>query len=164
MKTMDTKIKEASIRRIFYAGMIIKGIDGFLETVGGVLLFLIRPDQLAGIIRFLTQKELVEDPKDAVIAYLLNASHYFSVRSELFIAAYLLANGLVKIVIVMSLLKNKLWAYPLGITLFSAFVGYQVYQYAQSGSPVILVFMCFDVLVIALTWHEYRVVRRHLSL
>ncbi len=156
---MKEYIKEKYIHDIFDISIIIKGLDGILETVGAILLFFIKPTQLTAIIRFLTQRELVEDPKDIIVNYLLNVSHHFSVNTELFLAIYLLIHGLIKIIIVVGLLKNKIWAYSLGIIVFSIFVVYQLYQYTQSHSMSLIVLSVFDVFVILLTWHEYQFIK-----
>ncbi len=156
-------ITEKYIHNIFDIGVIIKGVDGLLETIGGILLFFIKPEQLTTTIRFITQRELIEDPKDIIVNYLLNASHNFSF-SFLFVAVYLLLHGIIKIIIVIGLLKNKLWAYPLGIIVFSVFVLYQFYQYTQSHSMSLIIFTIFDIFVILLTWHEYKLIKKNLIL
>src|SRR5579864_1241907 len=153
-------MQEKYIHRIFDISVIVKGIDGALEGVGGILLLFIKPEQLIAIIRFLTQRELTEDPQDIIVNYLLNTSHRLSISTELFLAIYLLIHGLIKIIIVIGLLKNKVWAYPLGIIIFSAFVVYQLYQFAQSHTLSLIILTIFDVFVILLTWHEYRFIKK----
>ncbi len=148
-------ITEKYVRALFDVSIIIKGIDGLLETMGGTLLLFIKPTQLTAIVKLITQRELIEDPKDIIVNYLLNASHHFSLNVELFVAIYLLIHGAIKIIIVVGLLKNKLWAYPLGILVFSAFVLYQIYQYIQSYSVSLIIFTIFDVFLIFITWYEY---------
>ena len=49
-------------------------------------------------------------------------------------AAYLLAHGLVKVVLVLALLRNKLWAYPWMIAVLLGFVAFQSYEFAVSPS------------------------------
>ena len=64
-------------------------------------------------------------------------------------------HGAVKIVLVIALLLNKLWAYPWMITVLLIFIGYQLYRIALS-SAALVVLTAFDVLIVTLTWLEYR--------
>src|SRR5260221_4799239 len=121
-------MQEKFIRDIFDVSLVIKGIDGVLEIIGGIFFFFIQQNQLITITKLVVQRELIEDPQDFTANYLIATSHV-SVSLQFFTAIYLLIHGVIKIVIVVGLLKNKLWAYPLGITVFSAFVLYQLYQY-----------------------------------
>lgn len=73
-----------------------------------------------------------------------------------FAAAYLISHGLVKIVLVVELLRNRLWAYPLMIFVLTIFVGYQCYRFGLTHSPAMAALTIFDLGVIALTALEYR--------
>jgi len=147
--------KENYAHYIFDVSVIIKGIDGFLEIIAGTILFFIKPTEIISIVRFLTFGELVEDPKDIIANYLLNASHHFSINFQFFIAVYLFIHGVIKIIIIVGLLKNKFWAYPIGIIVFSIFVLYQIYQYTYSHSVGLIFLTIFDVFIILLIWHKY---------
>jgi uncharacterized membrane protein len=52
---------------------------------------------------------------------------------------------------------NELWAYPLAIGVFSAFSVYQVYRFTHTHSITLLLLTVFDLLIVYLTWEEYRV-------
>lgn len=69
---------------------------------------------------------------------------------------YLLSHGAVKVVLVIALLMNKLWAYPLMITVLATFIVYQVYRFSYSHSVSMILLTVFDVVVISLTWIEYQ--------
>lgn len=85
---------------------------------------------------------------------------HFSVSSQHFYAFYLLSHGLVKIALVVGLLRNRLWAYPASLVVMSLFIVYQLYRYSYTHSAALIVLSVFDVAVIGLIWHEYRLVRR----
>ena len=63
---METNRRERIVHLLFNISVIAKGIDGVLEIVGGVLLFLISPTRLHHVVRILTQHELTENPHDLV--------------------------------------------------------------------------------------------------
>jgi hypothetical protein len=52
--------------RAFQVGIILKGLNGILEIVGGVLLLVVSPETINKIVVNLTQSEFSEDPHDAV--------------------------------------------------------------------------------------------------
>jgi uncharacterized membrane protein len=67
----------------------------------------------------------------------------------------------VKVVLVVALLRNKLWAYPWMIAVLVCFVAFQVYEFASSPSYGLAFLTVFDLVVISLTWREYRRQRQH---
>ena len=145
--------------RLFEIGIVAKGLNGAAELVGGLLLLLLGPDRLHRWVAALTQGELSEDPNDVVARYLLRTADGLDGNAVLFGAAYLLVHGVVKVVLVVALLRNKIWAYPWMIGVLLAFVAYQVYRIVLSPSPGLIALTAFDVLIIALTWREWRVQR-----
>lgn len=145
-----------SIHVFFDLGVIAKGVDGALEIVGGILLFFISPDRISAIIQVLTQHELSEDPRDLVATYLFNSTHDLTKGVTTFAAAYLLWHGIVKAGLVAGLLLKRRWAYPAAIVAFILFVVYQLYRYTHTHSPALLMLSVLDVLVIILTWMEYK--------
>jgi uncharacterized membrane protein len=140
----------------FHAGITLKGIDGLFETVGGLLLWLIRPSQVNSIVRFLTQHELSHDPHDFIAVHLFGPSATLLSSNRLFASLYLLTHGATKVVLVVALWRNALWAYPLTIFVFVAFSAYQLYRYSHTHSIAMLLLTIFDVLLICLTWLEWR--------
>jgi uncharacterized membrane protein len=61
------------------------------------------------------------------------------------------------------LLKNKLSAYPASLIALGLFVLYQLYRFSYTHAAGLIVLTVFDLLVMSLIWHEYRLVGRHLS-
>jgi uncharacterized membrane protein len=62
----------------------------------------------------------------------------------------------VKVTLVIALLRNKLWAYPWMIAVLLAFIAYQVSVIVLGPSPGLVALTVFDVLIVVLTWREYR--------
>lgn len=156
---VEVRRSERLVHLLFDISVITKGVDGLLEIVGGVLLFLISPARLHHIARMLTQHELSEDPHDIIATYLLHSAQGLSAGAKTFGAMYLLWHGVVKAGLVTALLLKRRWAYPVAILAFSLFLGYQVYRYSHTEAPELLVLSVIDVVVIALTWFEYRRLR-----
>lgn len=74
----------------------------------------------------------------------------------MFASLYLLSHGLVKVVLVVCLWANRLWAYPLTIVVFAAFMVYQTYRFTHTHSWALIILTLFDGLLIFLTWKEYQ--------
>lgn len=141
--------------RTFAVGILLKGLDGVLEVVGGVLLLAVNPATITGLVTWLTQHELSEDPHDYLATHLLHYAGTLTSSSVRFGAAYLLLHGVVKIFLVTVLLMNKIWAYPWAIAFLLAFIAYQVYRMTFAFSIGLLGLTIFDIFVTWLTFREY---------
>jgi uncharacterized membrane protein len=64
--------------------------------------------------------------------------------------------------LVIGLLMNRLWAYPASLAVLGLFIAYQLYRYSYTHGFGLIVLTVFDIFVIGLIWHEYRLIRRHL--
>src|SRR5438105_2308449 len=126
---MDTVLQEKRIELFFRISVLLKGAQSLLEIIGGLLLFVITPDLARKFVVWITQDELLEDSHDLIANYLLQFSAELSISSITFGALYLLNHGLVKIVLVVALLKNKLWAYPWSLAVLAVFILYQMYRF-----------------------------------
>jgi uncharacterized membrane protein len=141
--------------RAFAVGIILKGLDGVLEVVGGLLLLVVSPATIDQLARALTQHELSEDPHDFLATHLLHAAGSLSGSSLRFGAAYLLLHGVVKVLLVTALLRDKIWAYPWMIAFLIVFIVYQVYRMTFAFSIGLLGLTIFDLVVVWLTYREY---------
>jgi len=142
--------------RTFEVAIILKGLDGVLEMVGGLLLLLVSPALINRFIAFLTEHELSEDPHDFIATHLLNTASGLTKSTVLFGSLYLLSHGVVKIVLGAALLKNKLWAYPSMIVFLLLFIVYQTYRIVLVPSAGLVALTVFDIFVAWLTYREYR--------
>jgi uncharacterized membrane protein len=146
--------------RLFQIGIIVKGLNGLAELVGGLMLLFQSPSGIQHIVAVLTQGELSEDPHDVVARYLLRTASGLTGSAVFFGAIYLLLHGAVKVVLVTALLLNKLWAYPCMIAVLLIFIGYQMYRIALHPGAGLVALTVFDSMIVALTWREYRRQRR----
>ncbi len=140
----------------FKISVSLKGIDGALEVVGGAVLLFVRPATLDHIARSLTQHELSQDPHDFVARHILNSAGHLTHGTTLFAAIYLLSHGIAKVVLVIEILRDRLWAYPAMIILLGAFITYQLYRLAYRVTIGLSLLTIFDAFVVWLTWREYR--------
>ena len=155
-------LEEKRIHQIFQISVLLKGAHALLEIIGGIGLFFISTSAIAQFVVALTGGELLEDSHDFLANYFLHMAQAFSIGDKTFAAFYLLSHGVIKIFLVAGLLRDKLWAYPASLTVLSLFIAYQLYRYTFSHSFALILLSIFDLLVIWLIWHEYRLIRLHL--
>ena len=140
----------------FEVGIILKGLDGMLEVLGGLLLLVVSPATIDRVVTSLTQHELSEDPQDFLATHLLRTAHGLTGAAVLLGAVYLLVHGLVKVILVAALLKNQLWAYPWTIAFLGVFIVYQLYRLSLRPSVGLTALTIFDAVIAWLTYREYR--------
>jgi len=155
-------MNEKRIHQIFEISVLLKGAHALIECIGGVALALVSTEYIRGLVNSMTQDELIEDPKDFLASHFLAYAHDFTVSTQNFYAFYLLSHGVVKLALVIGLLRNKLWAYPASLVALALFIIYQLYRYSYTHGIGLIVLTVFDVFVMWLIWHEYRLARRHL--
>jgi uncharacterized membrane protein len=152
--------RDQLVTGVFDVGVVLKGIDGVLEILGGLLLLVVPLSTIRHFLIWATGKELGEDPKDFIATHLVHLANHLSVSGYRLTIAYLLVHGFVKVFLVYMLLKRRLWAYPTAIVIFVAFGVYQTYQFTLSHSVLLLALTVLDVMVIILTVWEYRILLR----
>ena len=146
--------------RSFRVGVTLKGLDGGLELIGGIVLLFTTPEAINHVMRALTQHELSQDPNDFIARHLLHSAGELTHGTALFAAVYLITHGVSKIVLVVALLRDELWAYPAMIVLLAAFIVYQLYRLVVRPGVGLVLLTAFDALIVWLTGREYRSKRR----
>jgi uncharacterized membrane protein len=139
---------EKRIHRIFVISVLFKGAHALIEIAGGLALYLVSAAAIAAWLDEIDPHNWVE--------------RHFPFSEQHFYAFYLLSHGLVKSVLVFGLLREKLWAYPASFVVFGAFIAYQLYRYSYTHEVALIALSIFDLFVIYLAVHEYRLLRKHL--
>lgn len=154
--------QEKNIHTAFRIGIILKAIDGFVETASGLALLFIKPDTINGIVSYYVRDELAEEPHSLIANYFLQHGH-LTESAAVFTVILLLTRGVVKLAVAAGLLKDILVVYPIALVIYTGFVIYQLYYVVTAHSLPLLALSIFDVIVIALTAHEWGVRRRAIS-
>ena len=157
-------MNEHRIHQLFEISILLKGAHALIECMGSLVLAFISTSAVVNLVTGVTRDELIEDPNDLVGTHLLSFAQDFTVSTQHFYAFYLLSHGVIKIFLVIGLLRNKLWAYPASLIVLGLFIVHQRYRYSYTHDFGLIVLTVFDLLVIRLIWHEYRLVRRHRTL
>jgi uncharacterized membrane protein len=156
-------MNERRIHQIFQISILLKGAHAVVECVAGLALALIQTSTIVKVANAVTQDELIEDPNDFVARHLLALAQNFSVQTKHFYSFYLLSHGAVKLLLVIGLLKGRLWSYPASLIVLALFILYQLYRFSYTHGAGLIVLTVFDIFVMGLIWHEYGLVCRHLK-
>ena len=150
------KASSGFVHRAFKISLIIKGIDGVLELIGGALLLLVKPATISTAVRSITRYELVEDRHSYIAAIILHASNHLSLDKKFLASIYLLAHGVIKIVLVLGLLNGKRGVYPYAFLFLGVFVVLEILRLSEVFSIGVLSLMLFDLFLISMVYLEYK--------
>lgn len=148
--------ERGTLHKLFEASLLAKGAFALVEGLAGLGLLLTSNARIHAATDWLTRNELIEDPTDPLFSRIARMSNAFDGSSQHFYAIYLLSHGLVKLIVVLMLARRITVAYPLAMIVFAGFVVYQMHRWSLTGSPMMLALSAFDLLVIWLTWREWR--------
>jgi len=145
---MQVNVQEKRVHQIFVVSVLAKGAHALIEIVAGATLYLFSAETVADW--------LIKIDRGGWLG------RHFPASEQHFYALYLLSHGIVKSALVVGLLREKLWAYPASIAVFSAFIAYQLYRFTYTHEIALIALSIFDLFVIALAVHEYRLLRKHI--
>ena len=145
----------ALTRRLFDAGVIIKGIDGVAEIVVGVLL-LFRATTLESWVYLWLAHESALERGDLLSRGLEKLAAMLSSEARTFAIIYLIGHGVLKVFLTVNLLRERMWAFPVSIAFYGLFVAYQLNRFVRTHGPLLLALLLIDLVVIALIWREWR--------
>ena len=142
------------LRRWFDIGAWFKGIEGAIEVAAGTWLA-VDPAAIGTLLVRLAAKELLHDPHDRIATSLRHFANVLDSGGH-FAAFYLIAHGVVKVVLAVGLLRDYRPAYPLAIATLGALSAYQVYRYTHTHAAILPALAAIDVAIAWLVWREGR--------
>lgn len=148
-----TEKEEKRIHVLFLLAVILKGLDGLLEIVLGLLLMF--TDEFSDVVYFLTRDALIDDP-DNYFATHLRAFANMSHEAFFIGGLYLVGHGAVKAFISGTLWRNYAWAYPAAMALLGLFILYELIHVVQTYSIPFMILALFDATMLWLVWYEYK--------
>lgn len=157
ISNMNQPTHRDNVDRVFRISLVLKGLDGLAEVLGGLALLIIRPAQIEHLSHWLTDSTLAHNPHSFWASHVAGWAGNVGKGSLLFGAIYLLSHGIVKIFVVVQVWRNRSWAYPLLIVVIGLFAIYQIgYLIFKRVTPSMIGLTIFDLLIIYLTSIEYR--------
>jgi uncharacterized membrane protein len=154
---MSIPKRQRTLHLLFLASVWIKGVAGIAETLAGAILPFVSQKTLLSLVILLTAPELAEDPDDWLANYVSRAIDKYSSSTQSFASAYLIIHGLIKVILVASLLWGRnLWVYAASMWALIAFIAYQMWLYSRTPSLWLILLTVLDLVVIYLVWREYQ--------
>lgn len=143
------------IDKVFEAGLLIKGIDGAIEFLGGLLLVFVSPSSIHRFLAFITQQQLSQNPHDKFAQFILHSADSINTSNKGFVILFLWIHAGVKLISVIGILRNILWAYPFALITLGLLMLYQVYSIYLKASLGLILLTAFDIFVLIMIWQEY---------
>ncbi|MEM5326412.1 DUF2127 domain-containing protein [Paraburkholderia sp. JHI2823] len=159
MPGLNRFLDEKRLRLAFEVSLWFKAAFALSEIVAGIATYFVSQQRFLTLVMWVTREEFAEDPHDLVANFLLHSVQHLSVGTQKFAAIYLLAHGVIKLWLIIGLLRERLWYYPVSMTVFGLFIIYQLYRFSFTHSIWLLLVTALDGVILALTWHEYRYLR-----
>lgn len=143
----------------FTAAMYWRMAYGALRILLGLVLLRLVGNPLIDVIRHLMHHEIVEDPHEILYVFAQYVLGHHPVYITYFLASYFLFWGTIEVFLSYSMLKHRLWAFPVGLVLIGGFLLYEIFRYAHTYSPILLGVIVVDIAVIWLVRDEYKKLR-----
>ncbi len=104
-----------------------------------------------------TAPELESNPASHIAHWIRHGASALNHGPTTFVVIYLLAHGIIKLAIAISLLRERsTWIFPVAIAVLGAFVAFMGYRLAIHWSWWLLALALFDAITIALVANEWR--------
>lgn len=95
--------------KLFDIAVALKGLNGLAEIASGIILLAINQGTILDWVQWLTQSEMLQDPRDLLATSLQKWALNFGHDAQLFAGIYLLTHGVIKLVLAILLYKERRW-------------------------------------------------------
>ena len=146
--------KRQAVHWMFGIAVAIKAIDGVLEIAGGYFL-VFKPGWIGPAAANWAASLLIHHPANWFAHELARWGDGLTIDTEHFASRYLIAHGAAKLFIAWGLIREKMWAFPVGLGVFGLLIVYQLHRFTQTHSLTLAFLIGLDVAVCYLIWREY---------
>mgnify|MGYP001043688199 CR=1 FL=1 len=141
---------------VFLVGVFLKGLDGLVELVAGVVLLVVSPAELGSLAHRATANELAEDPHDLIANLIVHGAAHLTRSTSVIAAIYLIVHGAVKLVIFVALLRGSRRVYPWAVGALTILLAVQIVDLVVRPSVGVALLSVLDLAIIWLTIREWR--------
>ena len=147
--------KGAAAHAAYVVAIAIKGFDGIIETLLGLLIVFAGPDKIYLAVLHFTTPELEENPASQAARAIQDGAAALQHLSSAFAITYLLVHGVLKSGLAISLLLGHRWIFPFAVAILMAFVVILGYRMTVHFSWWQVALALFDLLTVALVVNEW---------
>jgi uncharacterized membrane protein len=145
------------LHRAYLVTIFVKGFDGALETLLGLIIAIFGSDRIYAFVIHVTAPELYDDRHSRAFQLIRVVADHLASGPRHFIITYLLIHGVLKLWIAVTLLRGGgRWIFPLASLILVAFIGVMGYRLSEQWSNWLLGFALFDAFTLALVLNEWR--------
>lgn len=143
--------------RLYKVTVIIKGLDGLVELLAGLLL-IVAPRFLHYVLQNLSGEALEHHGRfmRCVAENIAHIDADFARGGLIVVVLFLVTHGVVKLTLVWALLRKVLWAYPYALGVLVLFFLYQLYLLIAHPTVGMALFTLIDALIIYVVWGEWQ--------
>jgi uncharacterized membrane protein len=143
--------------RAYQAAIAIKGLDGAVEFVAGLIIALVGSQRVYHFAIWATAPEIARHPDSHAVHAIRHGAYNFAQHSHKFAIIYLLAHGLLKIGLVVNLFIEHMWIFPTSAVVLLGFITFMAVKLVAHWSPWLFAFALFDTVTLVLVLNEWRV-------
>lgn len=147
--------KRRFFQTLFTLSIALKGIDGVLELIGGLVFIILKKQHIINILSRFFHYDLFNIPNQTILKWVTYISNGLTTNIKIFISVVLICSGFIKILLSVSLLLRKLIAFPIALGFLVVLFIYQMAQMFYTPSLFLNFFNFFDAIVILVIWREY---------
>ena len=151
------KLKGSLTHIAYIATIAVKGFDGGLETLVGLVIWLTGPQRLYRWVVRTTAPELYDGDHVQAVQAIRRGAEHLAITGGHFVVFYLLVHGVLKLTLAVVLLRGGgRWVFPVGAFILTSFIAFMCYRLSEQWSGWLLGFALFDALTLALVLNEWR--------
>lgn len=140
---------------IFGFIIILKGIHGIFEIFAGSLIYFTNRSNIYQFLLRLFGHELSSDPNDFLINHLILFFRDLHVSTQHFLAVYIIAFGVINLLVAWSFLSKKHGLYLLGIIILYIATVYQLIRLIFHSSVILAIAIFIDLIIFVLMVNDY---------
>jgi uncharacterized membrane protein len=141
----------------YLGAILIKGFDGAVETLAGLVIALTGPERIYAWVFRLTAPELNGGQHHPALHAIRSGAAQLATGPHHFVTFYLLVHGLLKFAIAVALLKGTArWVFPVTSLILTGFIAYMSWRLSLRWSDWLLGAALFDLLTLGLVLNEWR--------
>jgi uncharacterized membrane protein len=152
-------MRQHNIHRLFEVGVTLKALHAAFELVLGAAILAISPVAVSNYFARLAVQLQTRGSATFLVNFLLDLARAVQRGGQHFAGIYLIAVGIINMVLAIGLLTGALWSYPTALGALAVLMSYQLYRYTHTHAIALILLTIFDAGVWLLVWHEYRVLR-----
>ena len=142
--------------RAYQVAIAIKGLDGLIEFLAGLIIALMGSQQVYDFAIWATAPEIARNPESHTAHAIRHGAYNLAHGGHKFAIIYLLAHGVLKIGLVVNLFIERMWIFPASVVVLLGFIAFMGAKLAAHWSPWLFAFALFDTVTLALVLNEWR--------